>query len=190
MAKRTVVHADEAASRDGLHERFEIKRINHQEAYSLDGACANMAEEYFPRRRHAEIGIHHDIAGACLLRYAQESSWREDNRRISNGYHVSRARQPAPRPVLIPLSGTALFCPWRPPAGSQLIDRNGLPTGDLTPRCGSPSPSSRVGEGSPGSGVTRGPGTFDPYSSPCPIKQLTSRPRSPAASSRTCPDDS
>jgi hypothetical protein len=29
-----------------LHERFEIKRTNHQEAYSLDGACTNMAEEY------------------------------------------------------------------------------------------------------------------------------------------------
>jgi hypothetical protein len=62
---------------DGLHERFEIKRINHQEAYSLDGACSNMAEEYFSCRRRAEIGIHHHIAGAYLLRYAQESSWRE-----------------------------------------------------------------------------------------------------------------
>jgi hypothetical protein len=27
--------------------------------------------------RRAEIGIHHHIAGAYLLRYAQESSWRE-----------------------------------------------------------------------------------------------------------------
>jgi ISXO2-like transposase domain len=77
VAKGTVVHADEAASWDGLHERFEIKRINHQEAYSLDGACTNMAEEYFSRLRRAEIGIHHHIAGAHLLRYAQESSWRE-----------------------------------------------------------------------------------------------------------------
>lgn len=44
IAKGTTVHADEAASWDGLHERFEMKRINHQEAYSLDGACTNMAE--------------------------------------------------------------------------------------------------------------------------------------------------
>jgi hypothetical protein len=36
-----------------------------------------MAEEYFSRLRRAEIGIHHHIAGAYLLRYAQESSWRE-----------------------------------------------------------------------------------------------------------------
>ena len=83
IAKGTVVRADDAGSWDNLHERFEIKRINHQEAYSLDGACTNMAEEYFSRLRRAEIGIH--IAGADLLRYAQESSWREDNRRVPNG---------------------------------------------------------------------------------------------------------
>jgi hypothetical protein len=83
IAKGTVVHTDEAASWDNLHERFEIKRINHQEAYSLDGACTNMAEEYFSRLRRAEIDIHHHIAGAYLLRYAQESSWREDNRRTA-----------------------------------------------------------------------------------------------------------
>jgi transposase-like protein len=90
IAKGTTVHADEAASWDGLHERFEMKRINHQEAYSLDGACTNQAEEYFSRLRRGEIGIHHHIAGAYLLRYAQESSWREDNRRVSNGDQVSR----------------------------------------------------------------------------------------------------
>lgn len=90
IAKGTTVHADESGAWDGLHERFEMKRINHQEAYSLDGACTNQAEEYFSRLRRAEIGIHHHIAGAYLLRYAQESSWREDNRRVSNGDQVSR----------------------------------------------------------------------------------------------------
>jgi hypothetical protein len=40
--------------------------------------------------RRAEVGIHHHIAGAYLLRYAQESSWREDNRRLSNGDQVNR----------------------------------------------------------------------------------------------------
>jgi hypothetical protein len=90
IAKETVVHADEAAAWDNLHERFEVKRINHQEAYSLDGTCTDMAEESFSRLRRAEIGIHHHIAGAYLLRYAQESSWREDNRRVSNGDQVNR----------------------------------------------------------------------------------------------------
>lgn len=90
VAKGTVLNADEAGSWDNLHERFEVKRINHQEAYSKDGACTNWAEEFFSRLRRAEVGIHHHIAGAYLLRYAQESSWREDNRRLSNGEHVNR----------------------------------------------------------------------------------------------------
>ena len=80
IAKGTVVHADEAASWDNLHERFEVKRIHPQAAFSRDGACTNMAEEYFSRLRRAEIGIHH-VAGSYRLRYAQESSWRQDNRR-------------------------------------------------------------------------------------------------------------
>jgi hypothetical protein len=84
------MHPDEAGSWDNLHERFEVKRINHQEAYALDGACTNWAEEYFSRLRRVEIGVHHHIAGAYLLRYAQESSWRENNRRVSNGDQVSR----------------------------------------------------------------------------------------------------
>ena len=74
-----------------VHGRFKVKRINHQETCSLDGACTNWAEEYFSRLRRAEIGIHHHIAGAYLLRHAQESSWREDNRRVSNVDQVSRA---------------------------------------------------------------------------------------------------
>jgi hypothetical protein len=34
VAKGTVLNADEATSWDGLHGAFEIKRINHQEAYT------------------------------------------------------------------------------------------------------------------------------------------------------------
>jgi hypothetical protein len=90
VAKGSIVNADEAKSWDGLHGRFEMRRINHEEAYSMDGACTNMAEEYFSRLRRAEIGHHHHVAGAYLLRYAQESSWREDHRRMSNGEQVSR----------------------------------------------------------------------------------------------------
>ena len=58
----------------------------------MDDACTNWAEEFFLRlrMRRAEIGIHHRIAGAYLLRYAQDSSWSEDNRRLSNGEQVNR----------------------------------------------------------------------------------------------------
>jgi ISXO2-like transposase domain len=65
-----------------------MKRVNHEEAYSLDGACTNWAEEFFSRMRRAEQGHHHHIAGPYLLRYAQESSWREDHRRTRNGEQV------------------------------------------------------------------------------------------------------
>ena len=90
IAPGTIVNADESANWNELHSRFEMKRINHEDAYSLDGACTNWAEEFFSRMRRAEIGHHHHIAGAYLLRYAQEASWREDNRRSSNGEQVNR----------------------------------------------------------------------------------------------------
>jgi hypothetical protein len=59
----STVHADEASHWDKLAAYFPIKRINHQEAYSKDGACTNAAESFFSRMRRAEIGIHHHIAG-------------------------------------------------------------------------------------------------------------------------------
>jgi hypothetical protein len=90
VAKGTTLHADEAGPWNDLHIRYDMKRINHDEAYSLDGASTNMAEGFFSRMRRAEIGHHHHIAGPYLLRYAQEASWREDNRRLSNGEQVNR----------------------------------------------------------------------------------------------------
>jgi hypothetical protein len=90
VAKGTELTADEANSWNELHASYAMLRINHQEAYSKGGACTNGAEEFFSRMRRAEIGHHHHIAGAYLLRYAQEASWREDNRRSSNGEQVNR----------------------------------------------------------------------------------------------------
>jgi len=90
IANGSIVNADEAKSWDGLHGKYEMRRINHEEAYSVDGACTNAAESYFSRLRRAEIGHHHSVAGVYLLRYAQEASWREDHRRMSNGEQVER----------------------------------------------------------------------------------------------------
>lgn len=81
----STVHADEASHWEALNMYFETKRINHQWAYSDEGACTNMAESFFSRLRRAENGSHHHIAGPYLHRYAGESAWRENNRRISNG---------------------------------------------------------------------------------------------------------
>ena len=46
-----------------IHATYEMKRINHREAYSENGACTNQAESYISRLRRAEIGQHHRIAG-------------------------------------------------------------------------------------------------------------------------------
>jgi len=90
VRKLTKLQADEATSWDALYARYEMKRINHQEAYSFDGACTNWAESFFSRMRRGEIGHSHHVAGPYLLRYAQEAAWREDNRRVDNGSQVRR----------------------------------------------------------------------------------------------------
>ena len=90
VVKGTVLHADEAPSWNDLHARFEMKRIDHQQAYSLDGACTNWAESFFSRLRRGEMGHHHHISGPYLVRFAQEAAWREDNRRMGNGEQVNR----------------------------------------------------------------------------------------------------
>jgi transposase-like protein len=88
IAKGTIVHADEASAWNPLHASFVMQRINHQDGYSISGACTNAAESYFSRLRRGELGHHHHIAGPYLARYAQEAAWREDLRHISNGDQV------------------------------------------------------------------------------------------------------
>ena len=90
---KTTLYADEAASWDDLHAKFELHRINHQEAYSLGGDKAihtNGAESFFSRMRRGEIGHHHHVAGPYLIRFAQEAAWREDHKRDANGAQVDR----------------------------------------------------------------------------------------------------
>ena len=85
IARGTVVHADESPAWNPLHARFAMRRINHQDGYSIDGACTNGAEAYFSRLRRGELGHHHHIAGPYLVRYAQEAAWREDLHHVGNG---------------------------------------------------------------------------------------------------------
>ncbi len=85
VASGSIVHADEAGGWDLLHAYYDVKRINHSQAFSWDGACTNQAESYFSRLRRAELGQHHHISGKYLAAYAVEMAWREDNRRMANG---------------------------------------------------------------------------------------------------------
>jgi hypothetical protein len=80
---------DEATSWNALYAGFDVSRIDHSKLYSdKSGVFTNGAEEFFSRMRRAEIGHHHHIAGRYLVRYAQESAWREDHRRVANGAQV------------------------------------------------------------------------------------------------------
>ena len=93
LAPQTELYADEAASWNELHARYELHRINHEEAYSLGGEHeinTNSAESFFSRMRRAEIGHHHHVAGPYLIRFAQEAAWREDHRRDPNGFQADR----------------------------------------------------------------------------------------------------
>ena len=91
VALGSEIMTDESGAFNSLHSRYVIKTINHKIAYSLDGVCTNQAESFFSRMRRMEQGHHHKIAGPHLARYAQESAWREDHRRPSNGAQVRRA---------------------------------------------------------------------------------------------------
>jgi transposase-like protein len=86
-----VVHADEAPHWDVLHERFKTLRINHSEAYSLDGICTNQVESYFSRLRRMVAGQHHHVSAQHLHQYAAEAAWKEDHRRLDNGTLATRA---------------------------------------------------------------------------------------------------
>jgi transposase-like protein len=81
----SVVHADEASHWDALHAKFQTKRINHSEAYSLNGACTNQAESFLARLRKMVDGQHHHVSPRHLHQYAAHAAWMEDHRRQPNG---------------------------------------------------------------------------------------------------------
>jgi transposase-like protein len=85
VLRGTVIHTNEAKTWDDLRSKFEVRQVNHSEAYSQNGVATNMAESFFSRLRRAEWGQYHHTNGAYLTRYASEAAWREDHRRKSNG---------------------------------------------------------------------------------------------------------
>ena len=86
----SVVHADEASHWDVLHAKFDTMRINHSEAYSLNGACTNQAESFLSRLRRMADGQHHHVSPQHLHQYAAHAAWMEDHRREDNGTLTKR----------------------------------------------------------------------------------------------------
>ena len=85
VSPTATVHADEAPHWDALHAKYATKRINHSEAYSLNGACTNQAESFLARLRRMVTGQHHHVSPQYLYQFANEAAWKEDHRRLSNG---------------------------------------------------------------------------------------------------------
>lgn len=85
VAPGSVLHADEAGHWNALHAKYKTFRINHQEAYSLNGACTNQAESFLARLRRMVMGQHHHVSAQYLHQFANEAAWKEDHRRLSNG---------------------------------------------------------------------------------------------------------
>ena len=90
VARDAIIHADEASHWDDLHNGWKTKRINHSEAYSLDGNCTNQAESYFSRLRRMVQGQHHSVSPRYLHQYAAHAAWIEDHRRNDNGAIANR----------------------------------------------------------------------------------------------------
>lgn len=61
-----IMHADEATHWNHLHNGWQVGRINHSEAYSGDGICANQVESYFSRLRRMVQGQHHHVKASPL----------------------------------------------------------------------------------------------------------------------------
>lgn len=91
VSRDTEVHADEASHWDALYGHFPTLRINHSEAYSLNGVCTNQAESFFSRLRKMVEGQHHHVSPRHLHAYAKHAAWLEDHRMESNGAVTHKA---------------------------------------------------------------------------------------------------
>lgn len=90
IAPGSVVSADEVAHWDLLDLNFEMRRINHSEAYSHGSVHTNLAESYFSRLRRMISGQHLRVEGRYLDAYAAHAAWLEDHRFESNGTLANR----------------------------------------------------------------------------------------------------
>jgi len=86
VQKGSVICADESTAYDGLHAKFDTRRVNHATEYRSDeGVTNNLAESYFSRFRRMQYGQCHKFGNLYLANYANEAAYREDTRRMSNG---------------------------------------------------------------------------------------------------------
>ena len=90
IAPGLALSSDEVAHWDLLEPAFDVRRINHSDAYSRDGIHTNLAESFFSRLRRMVGGQHHKVGSMHLGAYAVHAAWLEDYRRESNGRLADR----------------------------------------------------------------------------------------------------
>jgi hypothetical protein len=130
IAPKAQVHADEASHWDALHAYFEAHRINHSEAYSLNGICTNQAESYFSRLRR--------WSGASIIMSARSTYTPMPRMRLGSKITAAwtmarctpRRAAGAPSPCFTRVEGT-LATPKLGPAGTNK-DRIRIATGATT----------------------------------------------------------
>ena len=84
VAAGSILYADEAKAYDALHALFDLRRIDHNKSYAEGERSTNWAENGHTRLRRSHKGVHHQMP-VYLQAYADEMTWRDDNRRLSNG---------------------------------------------------------------------------------------------------------
>jgi len=83
IATGTIVHADEASGWNALHGRYEVKRINHQMAYSADGFMHQLGGRVsFRGCAEPSLAIITTSPVRTCFVMRRKPSWREDNRRV------------------------------------------------------------------------------------------------------------
>ena len=89
VSRDAKVFADEHGSYNDLIGLNPMGRVNHSKAYSSeDGTNTNLVESFFSRIERAHVGIHHRFSTRYLDWYAADNAWKEDMRRMSNGWQT------------------------------------------------------------------------------------------------------
>jgi hypothetical protein len=88
LAADTMIQADGSRAWNSLARQFDFMRVEHDKAYSENGAHTNWAESYFALLRKMQYGTHHQIGAQHLETYANELAWRQDNRELEESEKI------------------------------------------------------------------------------------------------------
>lgn len=81
------VHTDESNSFSTLAAHYDHQVVNHAVEYSgPNGENNNQSESYNARFRRMQYGQYHKLGNLYLAEYANEIAYREDTRRLDNGF--------------------------------------------------------------------------------------------------------